>query len=258
MGAANQKSVAAVTAKMIKEFGGKIILSVQNEKIGEKVKKLFPDDPIYFCDVADENDIKNFGLKLKKDNHLSIDGLLHSLAFANFIPGRAYYEVPYHDFLEAAKISCLSLGSVCHSIKDLFQQEASVVTVSISSTKATSYGLLGPIKAMLDSTIPYLAKSFSNFSKVRFNSVAAGPLKTSASAGIPGFLENYIYSEKLMLRGFGLKTEEVANTILFLLSSRSGGINGTSIVVDGGMGGNYFDDAIVKCVVNNLPESEKE
>ena len=42
-------------------------------------------------------------------------------------------------------------------------------TISISNTKATSYGYLGPIKAMLDTSVAYLAKSFSEFSKIRFN-----------------------------------------------------------------------------------------
>jgi enoyl-[acyl-carrier protein] reductase I len=42
-----------------------------------------------------------------------------------------------------------------------------------------------------------------------------------------------------------LATQEVANLATFLLSPRSSGINGQGIVIDGGMGLNYFDQEIV-------------
>jgi enoyl-[acyl-carrier protein] reductase I len=104
---------------------------------------------------------------------------------------------------------------------------------------------MAPIKASLEANVRYLAKSFSSFSSVRFNSVNAGPLKTSASAGIPGYLKNYLFAEKLTFRKKALMTKEVANTAVFLLSSASSGINGQGIVVDAGMGFNYFDKEVV-------------
>ena len=70
-------------------------------------------------------------------------------------------------------------------------------------------------------------------------------LKTASSAGIPGYLDSYLYGEKATLRKRGLATREVADTALFLLSDRSSGINAQGIVVDGGMGVNYFDEEIV-------------
>jgi len=105
---------------------------------------------------------------------------------------------------------------------------------------------MAPIKAALDSSVAFLAKSFSAFSRVRFNSVNAGLLKTSASAGIPGYLESYLYAEQATLRRKALETREVANTALFLLSPRSSGINAQGIVVDAGMGVNYFDRELVR------------
>jgi enoyl-[acyl-carrier protein] reductase I len=104
---------------------------------------------------------------------------------------------------------------------------------------------MGPIKAALDATVAFLAKSLSEISKVRVNAVCAGPLKTSASAGIPGYVNNYLFAEQLTLRRAALKTEEVANTLIFLLSPVSSGINATGIVVDAGMSCNYFDQQIV-------------
>jgi enoyl-[acyl-carrier protein] reductase I len=126
-----------------------------------------------------------------------------------------------------------------------------VVTISISTTRmaAENYGCMAPVKAALDSSVVFLAKSFSAFSEVRFNSVNAGLLKTSASAGIPGYLESYLFAERATLRKRALKTEEVADAVLFLLSPRSSGINAQGLVVDAGMGVNYFDREIVERAV---------
>ena len=53
---------------------------------------------------------------------------------------------------------------------------------------------MAPVKAALDSSLAFLAKSFSRFSRVRFNAVSPGLLKTSASAGIPGYVDSYLYA----------------------------------------------------------------
>ena len=106
---------------------------------------------------------------------------------------------------------------------------------------AEDYGYMAPAKAALDSSLCFLAKSFSAFSRVRFNSVNAGLLKTSASAGIPGYIDSYLFAEQSTLRKKALTTGEVANAALFLLSRRSSGINAQGIVLDAGMATNYFD-----------------
>jgi enoyl-[acyl-carrier protein] reductase I len=129
----------------------------------------------------------------------------------------------------------------------LLANDASVVTISISTTRMASenYGFMAPVKAALDSSLAFLAKSFSRFSRVRFNAVAPGLLKTSASAGIPGYVDSYLYAEQVTLRREAVKTEEVANVAAFLLSPRSGGINAQRIIVDAGMEVNYFDRDLI-------------
>jgi enoyl-[acyl-carrier protein] reductase I len=122
------------------------------------------------------------------------------------------------------------------------------VTISISTTRMASenYGFMAPIKAALDSSLAFLAKSFSKFSRVRFNAVAPGLLKTSASAGIPGYIYAYLYAEQVIPRRKAIETEEAANVAVFLLSPRSSGINAQSLVVDAGMSINYFDNELVQ------------
>ena len=104
---------------------------------------------------------------------------------------------------------------------------------------------MAPVKAALDSSLAFLAKSFSRFSEVRFNAVAPGLLKTSASAGIPGYVDSYLFAERATLRGRAVQTEEVAHAAAFLISPRSSGLTTQSLVVDAGMEVNYFDDRLI-------------
>ena len=139
-----------------------------------------------------------------------------------------------------------------NALKDLLAPDASVVAISISTTTMASenYGFMAPIKAALDSSLAFLAKSFSKFSRVRFNAVGAGLLKTSASAGIPGYVDAYLFAEQATLRKQAVQTTEVANAAAFLLSPRSSGINAQTIVVDAGMETNYFDRDLVRRALN--------
>lgn len=243
-GVANKKSVAAFSAQTLIAEGARCVFTVQKEEQVPVIQKLFPGSEAFILDVSSQESIQNLKEKLIAGG-IKLNGFLHSIAFANFENPAPFHGTRRKDFLEAAQISAFSLVEISNSIKDLLADDASIVTISISNTRATSYGYLGPIKAMLDAEVPYLAKSFSETTKIRVNAVGAGPLKTSASAGIPNYIDNYLFAEALTLRKKALETQEVANTVAFLLSERSSGINGTTLLVDAGMSCNYFDEKVV-------------
>lgn len=248
LGVANKKSVAFSVGEVLSEAEANVIYSVRSQARKERVAKILPDADIYVCDVEQEQEIQ----KLAEDiasKHPKIHGIVHSIAFANYAEGpKPFHETRKADFLQSVDISCYSLIAIAKAFKDLLDEKASVVTISISTTKmaAEPYGFMAPIKAALDSTICFLAKSFSSFSQIRFNSVNAGLLKTSASAGIPGYLDYFMFAEQLTLRRRALTTKEVANTAAFLLSERSSGINAQGIIVDCGMSVNYFDKDVIR------------
>ena len=248
MGVANRKSVAWAIAKTLEAEGAEVIFSVRSASRLESVQKLLGDRKAYICDVEDSEAIQSLAQSVAQDFG-TIDGLVHSIAFANYSKGmRPFHETDKADFLQATAISSFSLVEVANAFKLNFSENASVVSIGISSTDVTAenYGYMAPIKAALESSSFNLAKSFSVDTKVRFNTVNAGPLKTSASAGIPGYLESYLYAEKLTFRKENVQTGEVANTAVFLLSDASSGINGQGIVVNAGMDRNYFDSEVVR------------
>lgn len=249
-GIANKKSIAYSVAKLIHSLGGRLILTFQNDELKEKMQTHFEDSLFFVVDVEKEESLAQLGKEIK-EKEILLDGMLHSIAFANYTNPKPFHETELKDYQQADQISHFSLVMLSKYLKDSFKEQASVVAMSISNTRVTSYGYMGPIKATLEATVSYLAKSFSEFSQVRFNSVCAGPLKTSASAGIPDYIDNYLFAEKLTLRKKALQTSEVAQTALFLLSPISSGINASGIVVDAGMSCNYFDQEVVKTTVNN-------
>jgi len=247
-GVANKKSVAYHIGQVLAAEQARVLYSVRSQERKQSVAPLVAPAPVFVCDVEKEEDIARLRADIGRETDV-LHGLVHSIAYANYAEGlKPFHETPLHDFLQAVQVTCFSLVQLANAFKDLLDRQASVVTVSISTTRmaAENYGYMGPAKAALDSSLAFLAKSFSPFSEVRFNSVNAGLLKSSASAGIPGYIESYLHAEQLTLRKKALRTEEVANAAVFLLSPRASGINAQGIVLDAGMSVNYFDREIVR------------
>lgn len=250
-GVANRKSVAYFIGTTLSQVGARPVYVVRSEERRASVAKLFPGAEIHVCDVEHEEQIAQLRDTLAAQGH-RFHGFVHSLAFADYSGGwRAFHETGKSQFLRAVDISCYSLIALSNALKELLDPDASIVTISISTTRMASenYGYMAPIKAALDSSLAFLAKSFSRFSRIRFNAVGPSLLKTSASAGIPGYVDSYLFAEKVIPRRQAVRTEEAANVALFLLSPRSSGINAQTIVVDAGMSINYFDADIIQAVM---------
>jgi enoyl-[acyl-carrier protein] reductase I len=250
-GVANRKSVAYFIARTLEEAGARVLYVVRDAALRESVAKLAGAAEVLVCDVEQPAQIEGLGRALA-ERGVRLHGLVHSIAFADYAGGwKPFHETGKREFLQALDISCYSLIALSNALKDVLDPDASVVTISISTTRMASenYGYMAPIKAALDSSLAFLAKSFSKFSRVRFNAVAPGLLKTSASAGIPGYVDSYLYAEQVIPRKQAVQTQEAANVAAFLLSPRSSGINAQSVVVDAGMSINYFDSQIVAKVM---------
>ena len=251
-GVANKKSVAWFIAKTLEEQGARVVYAVRSEARKKSLETHLAGKPVFICDSEQEGACDKLAAEVATAGFAPVHGLAHSIAFANYSEGfKTFAETKRKDFLQAMSISAFSFVELAQAFKPHLAQNASVISIGISSLLVTpdNYGYMGPIKAALESCARFLAKSFSAGSEVRFNIVGSGPLKTSASAGIPGYLESYLFAEKLTFRKRNLETQEVANVALFLLSERSSGINGTTLVVDAGLGSNYFDKEIIRLAI---------
>ena len=249
LGVANKRSVAWAVGKSLEEEGARVAYSVRSDGRRKSLASLLGARPVFVCDVEREGSVDSLAAEIHAAGHTPLHGIVHSIAFANYSEGlQPFHATKRRDFLQAASVSAFSLVELSRAFAPYLAKDASVVSIGISSLLVTpdNYGYMGPIKAALDSASRFLAKSFSAHSEVRFNIVGSGPLKTSASAGIPGYLESYLFAEKLTFRKRNLDTQEVANTVLFLLSPRSSGINGATLTVDAGLGSNMFDKDVIR------------
>lgn len=247
-GVANKKSIAYHVGNTLEQAGATVVYVVRSESRRESVRKLLGETAeIHVCDVEFEEQID----RVRNDiaaRHPVVHGLLHSIAFADYEGGmKPFHETTKKQFLRTMDISCFSFISISNAFQQLLDPTASVVTISISTTRMASenYGFMAPVKAALDSSLAFLTKSFSKFSEVRFNAVSPGLLKTSASAGIPGYVDSYLYAEQIIPRKRAVQTQEAANVAAFLLSERSSGIAAQNVVVDCGMEINFFDADVV-------------
>jgi len=247
-GVANRKSVAYHISRTLEDCGAQLIHVVRSAAQRDSVRKLVGDAPVFVCDVEQEADIPAVRAQVEQQCK-RLHGIVHSIAFADYEgTAKPFHETGKSQFLRAVDVSCYSLLAIARAFQDLLDPDGAVVTISISTTRMASenYGFMAPVKAALDSSLAFLTKSFSRFSRVRFNAVAASLLKTSASAGIPGYVDAYLYAEQVIPRRQALQTQEVANVAAFLLSPRSSGITAQSVVVDAGMSINYFDTDLVR------------
>jgi len=265
-GVANKKSVAWFIAKSLEEQGARVVYAVRSEARKKTLEAQLAGKPVFICDAEQEGACDQLAAAVAAAGFAPLHGLVHSIAFANYSEGfKTFAETKRKDFLQATAISAFSLVELAQAFKPHLAKNASVVSIGISSLLVTpdNYGYMGPIKAALESCSRFLAKSFgASGTEIRCNVVGSGPLKTSASAGIPGYLESYLFAEKLTFRKRNLETQEVANVAVFLLSERSSGLNGTTLVVDAGLGSNYFDKEVIRLAMrpetpNPKPQTPK-
>ena len=142
-GLANRKSVACAVGRVLVEAGAEVVQVVRSEERAAAAARLFPKSPVFVCDVEDEANIVRVRDRIAERLGGPIHGLVHSIAFANYADGlQPFHCTGKRDFLQAMDISCFSLISLANHFRELLDQRASVVTVSISTTRmaAENYG----------------------------------------------------------------------------------------------------------------------
>ena len=239
-GVLTPQSIAFAAARSAQEQGASIVLSNfgRGVSLTQRVAKRLPDPPdVLELDVNDEAQIEAVRAELQ-GRWGTLDGFLHAIAFApQDALGGNFLHTPWESVATAFQTSAYSLKALAVGLQPLLEAagSASVVSLDFDATVAWPvYDWMGVAKAGLESVTRYLARDLGP-KGIRVNTVSAGPIKTIAGKGIPGF--DRITGEWGRRAPLGWDVQDptpVGDTVAFLFSDLSKGITGELIHVDGG------------------------
>ncbi|MFY9488668.1 MAG: enoyl-ACP reductase FabI [Solirubrobacterales bacterium] len=197
-------------------------------------------------DVNDDDHLEGLADAVKSSLG-GLDGVLHAIAFApEDALGGKFMTAPRESTEVAFRTSAFSYKAVAGALLPLLERdrssggdgppaESAIVGLDFDATVAWPiYDWMGVAKAALESVNRYLARDLGPHG-VRSNLVSAGPLRTMAAKGIPGFKDLAEMWPRQAPLGWDIEDPQpVANTVCFLLSDLARGISGEIIHVDGG------------------------
>jgi enoyl-[acyl-carrier protein] reductase I len=241
LGVANKRSIAWAIAQKASEAGASLALTYQGERLEENVRELAgtlkTPSIVLPCDVtSDEQIAATFAAIDEKFGGL--DFVLHGAAFA---PKEAltapFVETTRDAFRMALDISAYSLVALARGAAPLMSRRGggSIVTLTYLGSERVfpNYNVMAVAKSALECSVRYLASDLGA-QNIRVNAISAGPVRTLASAGIPGFTSILqVYRDRAPLRR-NVDVQEVADAALFLLGSGSRGMTGETMMVDAG------------------------
>jgi enoyl-[acyl-carrier protein] reductase I len=237
VGVANDRSIAWGCAEAMHRSGAEIAMTYLNDRARPYVEPLAKVVealllPLEVRDATQADAV--FEAIAAKWGRLDI--LVHSIAFAprEALAGRVT-DCPRDGFLTAMDVSCWSFLDLTRRAEKLMTGGGTIFAMSYhgASEVIENYGIMGPVKAALESAVRYLAAELGP-KGIRVHAISPGPLATRAASGIPDFdtLMGRV-AERAPARRLGT-IDEVGAACVFLASPYAGAMTGDTIYIDGG------------------------
>jgi enoyl ACP reductase len=238
-GVLTRESIAYATAQAVQEQGAEVVLTSFGRAMSltEKAAKRLPTPPpVLELDANNPDHIEAVAADLR-NRWGRLDGFLHAIAFAPADAlGGNFLQTPWESVVTAFQTSAYSLKAIAAGMLPLMRERGgAIVSLDFDARVAWPlYDWMGVAKAGLEAVTRYLARDLGAL-KIRVNCVSAGPLRTIAAKGIPGF--------ETLADGWGSRAPlgwdtgdpaPVARTVAFLLSDWASAITGEIVHVDGG------------------------
>lgn len=238
VGIANDQSVAWGCARAFRAAGAELAVTWFNDKARPHVEPLAQQlqAPIAMAlDVEQPGQMEAVFAAIA-EQWGRLDFVLHSIAFApkSDLHGRVV-DSSREGFSRAMDISCHSFARMAHLAEPLMAQGGSLMTMSYVGAEEVipNYGLMGPVKAALESATRYLAAELGP-KGIRVNAVSPGPLATRAASGIPHFdalMDDAV--RRAPLRRL-VDIDEVGALCAFLAGDGGRAMTGSTLYVDAG------------------------
>jgi enoyl ACP reductase len=232
-------SIAHSVARAAQEQGAEIVLTSFGRAMSltEKSAKRLPQPvDVLEMDANNPDHIQAVADDLA-ERWGRVDGFLHAIAFAPLDAlGGNFLNTPWESVQVALQTSAYSLKAIAVGMLPLMEERGGgIVGLDFDASVAWPlYDWMGVAKAGLESIARYLARDLGRH-RIRVNLVSAGPLRTIAAKGIPGFdaLADG-WGERAPLGWDTGDPTPVARAAVFLLSDWALGITGEILHVDGG------------------------
>lgn len=237
LGLANEHSIAYGCAREARGQGADLVTSCLNEKAYRFVAPLARslDVALYACDVEKPDELQ--ALVEHAVEHLGqLDFVVHSIAWAPLEDLHSpVIDSSSAGFARAMEVSCHSFARLAQLCAPHMRDGGSLVTMSYlgAAEAVPHYGLMGPVKAALESLVRYLALELGPRG-IRVHAVSPGPILTRAASGIEAFDELMSNARRKAPLGRLVTLEEIARLNAFLCSDAASGMTGQTIFVDAG------------------------
>jgi enoyl-[acyl-carrier protein] reductase I len=240
VGVANKRSISWAIAQAAANAGARLALTYQGERLAENVRELSAGlaDPLVLpLDVTDDAQVATVFAEIDRAFG-GLDFVVHGAAYASRDDlVNPFVQTSRDGFRLAMDVSAYSLIALARGALPLMEKKGggSVLTLTYLGSERVfeTYRVMGVAKAALEATVRYLAADLGP-RNIRVNAISAGPIKTLAAAGIPGFSKILdIYRERAPLRRT-VDTGEVADAALFLLSDAGRAVTAEVLMVDAG------------------------
>ncbi|RJQ81321.1 enoyl-[acyl-carrier-protein] reductase FabI [Amycolatopsis panacis] len=230
-------SIAFHVARLAQEQGAEVVLTgFGRMSLVERIAKRLPvPPPVLELDVTDEGQCASLAERVRA--HVDgLDGVVHAIGFApEAALGGNFLNASWADVSTALHISTYSMQALATATMPLLREGASIVGLDFDATVSWSaYDWMGVAKAGLESCSRYLARHLGPRG-VRVNLVAAGPLRTVAAKGIPGFEDfEHTWHSRAPLGWKATEIEPAARACVGLLSDWFPATTGEIVHADGG------------------------
>jgi enoyl-[acyl-carrier protein] reductase I len=240
VGVANKRSIAWAIARAAASEGAALALTYQSERLGENVQDLAAElaNPLVLpCDVTQDAQLDAVFAAID-ERHSKLDFVIHGAAFAERADlDRPFLQTSRAGFAKALDVSTYSLVALASRAAPLMERAGGgrILTLTYLGSERVfpNYNVMGVAKAALEATVRYLAADLGP-KNICVNAISAGPIKTLAAAGIPGFSQILqVYRDRAPLRRT-VDANEVADAALALLGPAGRAITGEVIIVDAG------------------------